>query len=224
MLTGYKVAALSKQGDQLDARGEDRKLADGRGRSRSMASSPGSAPSQSSIWPRRPVWTSTTAFVVDEYLRTSHPDVYAAGDIAAFWQSAPGRRRRVEHEDNAKRMGRLAGTNMAGETEPYDHLPFFYSDLFDMGYEAVGDVDTRLRDGGRVGGAVPQGRHLLPQRRPGAGRAALERLGSGRCGPGLITAGEQASPAEGSLRRPDSGLARERMQRRMTACLVRTDR
>ena len=41
-------------------------------------------------------------------------------------------------------MGRLAGRAMAGAPEPYDHLPFFYSDLFDLGYEAVGDLDPRL--------------------------------------------------------------------------------
>ena len=40
-------------------------------------------------------------------------------------------------------MGKLAGQNMAGADQPYDHLPFFYSDLFDLGYEAVGDVDAR---------------------------------------------------------------------------------
>jgi 3-phenylpropionate/trans-cinnamate dioxygenase ferredoxin reductase subunit len=82
--------------------------------------------------------------VVDPFLRTSHPDVYAAGDVAAYWQSALGQRRRVEHEDNATTMGRLAGRAMAGEREPYEHLPFFYSDMFDLGYEAVGDVDSRL--------------------------------------------------------------------------------
>ena len=82
--------------------------------------------------------------VVDAFLRTSHPDVYAAGDVAAFWQGALGQRRRVEHEDNATTMGRAAGRAMAGEPAPYDHLPFFYSDLFDLGYEAVGDVDSRF--------------------------------------------------------------------------------
>jgi hypothetical protein len=44
----------------------------------------------------------------------------------------------VEHEDNAIAMGTVAGRNMAGHPEPYDHVPFFYSDLFDLGYEAVG--------------------------------------------------------------------------------------
>jgi 3-phenylpropionate/trans-cinnamate dioxygenase ferredoxin reductase subunit len=88
--------------------------------------------------------TVSDGIVVDEYLRTSHPDIYAAGDVANFWQDALGARRRVEHEDNAKTMGRLAGQNMAGRNEPYAYLPFFYSDLFDMGYEAVGEVDARL--------------------------------------------------------------------------------
>jgi hypothetical protein len=50
---------------------------------------------------------------------------------------------RVEHEDNVKTVGRAAGRNMAGSTEPCRHLPFFYSDLFDYGYEAVGEIDTR---------------------------------------------------------------------------------
>ena len=41
-------------------------------------------------------------------------------------------------------MGKAAGNSMAGKPAPYDHLPFFYSDLFDMGYEAVGEIDSRL--------------------------------------------------------------------------------
>jgi NADPH-dependent 2,4-dienoyl-CoA reductase/sulfur reductase-like enzyme len=82
--------------------------------------------------------------VVDEFLRTNRPDIYAAGDVAAFYSTALQERRRVEHEDNANAMGRQAGRNMAGRSEPYRHLPFFYSDLFDLGYEAVGQVDTRL--------------------------------------------------------------------------------
>jgi 3-phenylpropionate/trans-cinnamate dioxygenase ferredoxin reductase subunit len=82
--------------------------------------------------------------IVDEFLRTSHPDIHAAGDVANFYNPALGKRIRVEHEDNANSMGRLAGRNMAGKPEPYHHLPFFYSDLFDLGYEAVGEVDSRL--------------------------------------------------------------------------------
>jgi NADPH-dependent 2,4-dienoyl-CoA reductase/sulfur reductase-like enzyme len=82
--------------------------------------------------------------VVDEYLRAGHPNVYAAGDAANFYNPALGTRIRVEHEDNALTMGRHAGRNMAGAETPYHHLPYFYSDLFDLGYEAVGKVNTRL--------------------------------------------------------------------------------
>ena len=81
--------------------------------------------------------------IVDEFLRSSHPDIYAAGDVAAFYNPALGKRIRVEHEDNANTMGRQAGRSMAGVSEPFHHLPFFYSDLFDLGYEAVGELDSR---------------------------------------------------------------------------------
>jgi NADPH-dependent 2,4-dienoyl-CoA reductase/sulfur reductase-like enzyme len=82
--------------------------------------------------------------VVDERARVrGHEDVFAAGDVARFPASALNTTMRVEHEDNAKSQGRLAGINMAGADEPYDHLPFFYSDLFDLGYEAVGELDPR---------------------------------------------------------------------------------
>ncbi len=82
--------------------------------------------------------------LLDETLRTRHPDIYAAGDVANFHNPALGVRLRVEHEDNANSMGQAAGRAMAGEVAPYDHLPFFYSDLFDLGYEAVGILDARL--------------------------------------------------------------------------------
>ncbi len=81
--------------------------------------------------------------VVDAQLRTSHGDVFAAGDVARFMAPALGKRIRVEHEDNALAMGRAAGRAMAGDPAPYDHLPFFYSDLFALGFEAVGELDPR---------------------------------------------------------------------------------
>ncbi|HZQ03993.1 MAG TPA: FAD-dependent oxidoreductase [Gaiellaceae bacterium] len=83
--------------------------------------------------------------VVDELGRTSAPDVFAAGDVARFPVAALGGTARVEHEDHAKSHGRAVGANMAGAGTPYRHLPFFYSDLFDLGYEAVGETDPRLR-------------------------------------------------------------------------------
>ena len=82
--------------------------------------------------------------VVDELLRTSVPDVFAAGDVANFFNPALDARLRVEHEDNANTMGAAAGRAMAGDKTPYTHLPFFYSDLFTLGYEAVGELDARL--------------------------------------------------------------------------------
>jgi NADPH-dependent 2,4-dienoyl-CoA reductase/sulfur reductase-like enzyme len=108
---------------------------------------------------------------VNRRLQTSDPEIYAAGDVANFESPDLGQRMRVEHEDNANIMGDIAGRSMAGEPIQYDHLPYFYSDLFDLGYEAVGLVDSRLRmhadwiepyrkgvvyylDGGRVRGVL----------------------------------------------------------------------
>ena len=81
---------------------------------------------------------------VDERLRTSDPDIWAAGDVASFHNVALDLRMRVEHESAAVGMGHHAGRAMAGSDEPYTKTPFFYSDLFDLGYEAVGLLDDRL--------------------------------------------------------------------------------
>lgn len=82
--------------------------------------------------------------VVDAQLRSSDADIWAAGDVANFHNPALDRRLRVEHEDAALSMGRHAGRSMAGMAGDYAELPYFYSDLFDLGYEAVGLLDTRL--------------------------------------------------------------------------------
>ena len=81
---------------------------------------------------------------VDELLRTENPDIFAAGDVASFYNPSLDIRMRTEHEDNALTMGKCAGRNMAGASLPYHHLPYFYSDLFELGYEAVGKTDSRL--------------------------------------------------------------------------------
>jgi NADPH-dependent 2,4-dienoyl-CoA reductase/sulfur reductase-like enzyme len=82
--------------------------------------------------------------VVDEFGRAdARHDVYAAGDVARFPVPALGGTTRVEHEDHANTHGAVVGANMAGAHQPYHHLPFFYSDLFDLGYEAVGALDPR---------------------------------------------------------------------------------
>jgi 3-phenylpropionate/trans-cinnamate dioxygenase ferredoxin reductase subunit len=82
--------------------------------------------------------------LVDEQLRTNQPDIFAAGDVARFWNPHLQQHIRVEHEDNANTMGVMAGENMAGKQAQYHHLPFFYSDMFELGYEAVGDLNSSL--------------------------------------------------------------------------------
>jgi NAD(P)H-nitrite reductase large subunit len=84
--------------------------------------------------------------VVDEFGRAGRSEiVFAAGDVARFPVRPLATSMRVEHEDHANTHGRAVGANMAGAGAAYDHVPFFYSDLFDLGYEAVGEIDPRLR-------------------------------------------------------------------------------
>lgn len=80
--------------------------------------------------------------LVDEHLRTGAHSIYAAGDVARYPDRLLGIRR-VEHASAAETMGKVAGRNMAGAGKPYRTTPFFWSDLFDYGYEAVGELDTR---------------------------------------------------------------------------------
>ena len=82
------------------------------------------------------------ALLVDEFLRTSDPHIYAAGDIAAWPDPTFGRRLRVEHWDVARAQGLRAGRNMVGEGKPYQTLPYFYFDLFELNFEAWGDLTT----------------------------------------------------------------------------------
>jgi 3-phenylpropionate/trans-cinnamate dioxygenase ferredoxin reductase subunit len=82
--------------------------------------------------------------VVNEFLQTNIPDVYAAGDVARYHTTLLNRTLRVEHEDNALNMGEIVGQNMAGSEKEYEQLSYFYSDLFDLGYEAVGILNSKL--------------------------------------------------------------------------------
>lgn len=82
--------------------------------------------------------------VVDQYLQTSNPDIYSAGDVANFYNPLLERRLRIEHEDAANTMGKAVGRNMAGAQEPYHYLPYFYSDLFEVGYEAIGELRSDM--------------------------------------------------------------------------------
>ncbi len=82
--------------------------------------------------------------LVNEYLQTSNTDIYAAGDNARFPYQVLGKQARVEHWDNALNQGKQAGRNMAGAHQAYTYMPYFFSDLFEFGYEAVGEVDSRM--------------------------------------------------------------------------------
>ena len=78
--------------------------------------------------------------LVDDQLRTSATDVFAAGDVANAYHPLLGRRLRVEHWDNAIEQGVVAAQNMLGKAVSYDRLPYFFSDQYDLGMEYVGNV------------------------------------------------------------------------------------
>jgi len=139
--------------------------------------------------------------IVDEHLRSSDSDIFAAGDVANFHNAALDLRQRVEHENAAISMGAHAGRAMTGASEAYTLMPYFYSDLFDLGYEAVGLLDDRLEvvenwtvpyregvvyylDNGRVRGAllwnvwgqVDAARELIAERGPHDAESVRGRL------------------------------------------------
>jgi NADPH-dependent 2,4-dienoyl-CoA reductase/sulfur reductase-like enzyme len=132
--------------------------------------------------------------VVDAFGRVGRDDVFAAGDVARYPDAALGGVRRVEHEDHAKSHGRRIGANMAGAAEAYEHLPFFYSDLFDLGYEAVGDLDSRLETLSDVDDLAAEGTiyYLDAERRP-RGVLLWNRFGEVDAARELIRAGKPLS-------------------------------
>ena len=78
--------------------------------------------------------------LVDDQLRSSEPDIFAAGDIANAYHPLLGRHLRVEHWDNAIGQGVVAAQNMLGKEVSYDRLPYFFSDQYDLGMEYLGNV------------------------------------------------------------------------------------
>jgi NADPH-dependent 2,4-dienoyl-CoA reductase/sulfur reductase-like enzyme len=77
---------------------------------------------------------------VNRFLETSVPGVWAAGDIANYPDQVFRRRMRVEHWDNAVEQGKVAMRNMTGKLQPFIHVPYFFSDAFDLSYEFWGDA------------------------------------------------------------------------------------
>ena len=77
--------------------------------------------------------------LVNEYLQTSHSDIYAAGDVANYQDLLFEKRRRVEHWDNAVSQGQYSARLLMGDKTPFRHVPYFFSDVFDLSYEYWGD-------------------------------------------------------------------------------------
>ncbi|MGE5172267.1 MAG: NAD(P)/FAD-dependent oxidoreductase [Betaproteobacteria bacterium] len=138
VFAGEKPASFSEQGNRLVTRTESGKEIE----SDMVIVGVGIAPSLD--LPRKAGLQTANGIIVNEYLQASLPDIYAAGDIAFFPYQALGKQTRVEHWDNALNQGKWAGRNMAGAREPYTYMPYFFSDLFEFGYEAVGEVDSQL--------------------------------------------------------------------------------
>jgi NADPH-dependent 2,4-dienoyl-CoA reductase/sulfur reductase-like enzyme len=139
VLTGESVASVQKEGDQLMVR-------TGSGRSIEASGVVAGIGIHPNLGLAKQAGLQVdNGITVNEQLQTSSPDIYAAGDVANFYYSALGKRTRVEHEDNAVQMGKLAGRNMAGASDTYTHIPMFYSDLFDLGYEAVGEMSNKMQ-------------------------------------------------------------------------------
>ncbi len=138
ILAGEKPASFQRRGAKFVTRtGSGREL-----ESDMVIVGIGIAPSLE--LPRKAGLQTANGVIVDEYLQASLTDIYAAGDIAFFPYQALGKQTRVEHWDNALNQGKWAGRNMAGAREPYTYMPYFFSDLFEFGYEAVGDVNADL--------------------------------------------------------------------------------
>jgi NADPH-dependent 2,4-dienoyl-CoA reductase/sulfur reductase-like enzyme len=76
---------------------------------------------------------------VNEYLEASQPNILAAGDVANYPDVIFGKRRRVEHWDNAVSQGQHCARALMGERNPFRHVPYFFSDVFDLSYEYWGD-------------------------------------------------------------------------------------
>jgi 3-phenylpropionate/trans-cinnamate dioxygenase ferredoxin reductase component len=138
VLPGELVEAVGRDGDRLTVRLASGRTLEADGVAAGLGIEPETGLAEAAGLPV------SDGIVVDELGRAGDTgDVYSAGDVARFPAAVLGTDLRVEHEDQANSHGRAVGANMAGAGEPYLHLPFFYSDLFELGYEAVGEVDAR---------------------------------------------------------------------------------
>ncbi len=131
---------------------------------------------------------------VDAGYHTSLADIFAAGDVIDFYSPYLHQFLHAEHEDHANKSGELAGLSMAGQHEEYHFLPMFYSDLFELGYEAVGLVDSSLPIVGDWVEPYKKGVVYYLQESRVAGVLLVDTWGKVDEARALIQAGEVISP------------------------------
>ena len=85
--------------------------------------------------------TTGNGIVVDAQLRSSDPDIYAAGDVANAFHPLLSKHIRVEHWANALNQPQTAARAMLGQDVAYDRVPYFYTDQYDLGMEYAGYVE-----------------------------------------------------------------------------------
>ncbi len=105
--------------------------------------------------------TVDNGIVVDEHLRSSDPDVFAAGDVASAWYPLLDRHLRLEHWSAALNQGPVAAANMMGKDVAYDRVPYFYSDQYDLGMEYAGFVESGRYDRVVFRGEVSGGKYIV---------------------------------------------------------------
>lgn len=144
--------------------------------------------------------------VVDEHLRTSHPDIYAGGDIVNYPDPVFGRRR-VEHWGHAEYCGQVAGLNMTGNAQKYDLLSYVWSEIFDLRIDMAGD--ERDRDRTLVRGDMDAGAFIVLYLKGDRVRAYFAVNGNKRQFPSLqklIRRGVDVSAHDAQLQDPDFDL------------------
>ena len=133
--------------------------------------------------------------VVDEFLETSVPGIYAAGDIANYRDLLFRKHRRTEHWDNAVAQGGYIAKALFDGRKPFIHVPYFFSDEFDLSYEFWGDTEDA--DQVVYRGIVEEGEFsaVVAERRGGESGVCSESTQRGaRDGADLDPGGEAAGP------------------------------